>query len=48
MLLIQGHDYGSDLDSVENLIRRHEETEREVSIIQERSEVSTRGHLREV
>lgn len=48
MLLIQAQDCGSDLDSVESLIRRHEETEREVGIIQERSEVSTRVYLREV
>ncbi|XP_056867453.1 spectrin beta chain, non-erythrocytic 5 isoform X2 [Takifugu flavidus] len=37
MLLIQGQDCGLDLDSVESLIRRHEETEREVIVIQERS-----------
>lgn len=48
MLLIQGQDCGSDLDSVESLIRRHEETEREVGIIQERSKVSKRVYLREV
>lgn len=48
MLLIQGQDCGSDLDSVESLIRRHEELEREVGIIQERSKVSKRVYLREV
>lgn len=48
MLLIQGQDCGSDLDSVESLIRRHEEMEREVGIIQERSKVSKRVYLREV
>ncbi|XP_034721855.1 spectrin beta chain, non-erythrocytic 5-like, partial [Etheostoma cragini] len=37
MLLLQGQDCGSDVDSVENLIRRHEETEREAGVIQERS-----------
>lgn len=40
MLLLQGQDCGSDVDSVENLIRRHEETEREAGVIQERSKVS--------
>ncbi|XP_068608001.1 spectrin beta chain, non-erythrocytic 5 [Brachionichthys hirsutus] len=37
MLLLQGQDCGFDVDSVENLIRRNEETEREVWVIQERS-----------
>ncbi|XP_029317025.1 LOW QUALITY PROTEIN: spectrin beta chain, non-erythrocytic 5 [Cottoperca gobio] len=37
MLLLQGQDCGFDVDSVENLIRRHEETEREAGVIQERS-----------
>ncbi|KAJ8287365.1 hypothetical protein COCON_G00000240 [Conger conger] len=37
MLLMRGLDYGQDLEAVENLIRRHEETEREVRVIQERS-----------
>ncbi|XP_028831275.1 spectrin beta chain, non-erythrocytic 5 isoform X2 [Denticeps clupeoides] len=36
MLLLQGEDCGSDVDSVENLIRRHEEVEREVGVIQEK------------
>ncbi|XP_029982912.1 spectrin beta chain, non-erythrocytic 5 [Sphaeramia orbicularis] len=39
MLLLQGQDYGFDVESVENLIRRHEETEREAGVIQERSQV---------
>lgn len=39
MLLLQNPDCGSDVDSVENLIRRHEETEREAGIIRERSKV---------
>ncbi|KAM6918067.1 spectrin beta chain, non-erythrocytic 5 [Lycodopsis pacificus] len=39
MLLLQGQDCGFDVDSVENLIRRHEETEREAGVIQERSKV---------
>ncbi|XP_028993920.1 spectrin beta chain, non-erythrocytic 1 isoform X2 [Betta splendens] len=39
MLLLQGHDCGHDVESVENLIRRHEETEREARVIQERSKV---------
>ncbi|XP_054470225.1 LOW QUALITY PROTEIN: spectrin beta chain, non-erythrocytic 5 [Anoplopoma fimbria] len=39
MLLLQGQDCGSDVDGVENLIRRHEETEREAGVIQERSKV---------
>ncbi|XP_070699072.1 spectrin beta chain, non-erythrocytic 5 [Pempheris klunzingeri] len=37
MLLLQGQDCGFDVDSVENLIRRHEETEREAGVIRERS-----------
>ncbi|XP_038585015.1 spectrin beta chain, non-erythrocytic 5 isoform X1 [Micropterus salmoides] len=37
-MLLQGQDCGFDVDSVENLIRRHEETEREAGVIQERSE----------
>lgn len=40
MLLLQGQDFGFDVDSVENLIRRNEETEREAGVIQERSKVS--------
>ncbi|XP_044022541.1 spectrin beta chain, non-erythrocytic 5 isoform X2 [Siniperca chuatsi] len=36
-MLLQGQDCGFDVDSVENLIRRHEETEREAGVIQERS-----------
>ncbi|XP_015205968.2 spectrin beta chain, non-erythrocytic 5 isoform X1 [Lepisosteus oculatus] len=36
-LLMQGLDYGQDVPSVENLIRRHEETEREIGIIQEKA-----------
>ncbi|XP_020497621.2 spectrin beta chain, non-erythrocytic 5 [Labrus bergylta] len=50
MLLLQGQDCGVDVDSVENLIRRHEETEREAGVIQERSKVLERevsDHLRD-
>ncbi|KAF7648029.1 hypothetical protein LDENG_00163000 [Lucifuga dentata] len=36
MLLLQDQDLGFDVESVENLIRRHEETQREVRVIQER------------
>lgn len=39
MMLLQGQDCGFDVDSVENLIRRHEETEREAGVIQERAKV---------
>ncbi|XP_076022140.1 spectrin beta chain, non-erythrocytic 5 [Genypterus blacodes] len=49
MLLLQGQDCGSDVESVENLIRRHEETEREARVIQERSKELERdvpGHLK--
>ncbi|KAG7510030.1 spectrin beta chain, non-erythrocytic 5 [Solea senegalensis] len=49
MLLLQSHDCGSDVESVENLMRRHEETEREVGVIQERSktlETEASVHLR--
>ncbi|XP_026156546.1 spectrin beta chain, non-erythrocytic 5 isoform X2 [Mastacembelus armatus] len=42
MLLLQGQDYGCDVESVENLIRRHEETEREAGVIQERSKALER------
>ncbi len=41
-MLLQGQDFGFDVDSVENLIRRHEETEREARVIQEKSKVSLR------
>uniref|UniRef100_A0A3P8T408 Spectrin, beta, non-erythrocytic 5 n=1 Tax=Amphiprion percula TaxID=161767 RepID=A0A3P8T408_AMPPE len=37
MLLLQDQDCGSDVDGVENLIKRHEETEREAGVIQERA-----------
>lgn len=40
MLLLQADDCGSDVESVENLMRRHEEMEREAGVIQERSKVS--------
>ncbi|KAJ8333342.1 hypothetical protein SKAU_G00422380 [Synaphobranchus kaupii] len=48
MLLMRGLGCGQDLEAVENLIRRHEETEREVRVIQERAkaldkETRTRG-----
>ncbi|KAK1793411.1 hypothetical protein P4O66_011796, partial [Electrophorus voltai] len=42
MLLLQGQGYGEDVEGVENLIRRHEETEREVRVIQERGTVLER------
>ncbi|XP_076605262.1 spectrin beta chain, non-erythrocytic 5 [Chaetodon auriga] len=37
VLLLQDQDCGFDVVSIENLIRRHEETEREAGVIQERS-----------
>lgn len=40
MLLLHGQSCGLDVESVENMIRRHEEAEREARVIQERSEVS--------
>ncbi|XP_072545910.1 spectrin beta chain, non-erythrocytic 5 [Salminus brasiliensis] len=43
MLLLQGQSCGEDVDSVENLIRRHEEMEREVRVIQERGAVLERA-----
>ncbi|XP_047467733.1 spectrin beta chain, non-erythrocytic 5 [Mugil cephalus] len=49
MLLLQDQDCGSDVDSVENLMRRHEETEREAGVIQERSkslEKTVLNHLK--
>lgn len=42
MLLLHGQDCGFDVESVEILIRRHQETEREARVIQERSRVSWR------
>ncbi|XP_009997918.1 PREDICTED: spectrin beta chain, non-erythrocytic 5 [Chaetura pelagica] len=36
--LIQTLDYGKDVESVENLIRRHEEMEREISVIKSKME----------
>ncbi|XP_030614955.1 spectrin beta chain, non-erythrocytic 5 [Archocentrus centrarchus] len=49
MLLLHDQDCGCDVDSVENLIRRHEEIEREAGVIQERAkslEKEVLGHLR--
>uniref|UniRef100_A0ABM5FN35 Spectrin beta chain, non-erythrocytic 5 n=1 Tax=Pogona vitticeps TaxID=103695 RepID=A0ABM5FN35_9SAUR len=37
-MLIQTLDYGKDVESVENLIRRHKEMEREIGIIQSKME----------
>lgn len=39
MRSLQGHDCGEDVESVENLIRKHEEIEREVQVIQRRGNV---------
>ncbi|NXG60038.1 SPTN5 protein, partial [Hemiprocne comata] len=36
--LIQALDYGKDVESVENLIRRHEEMEREINVIKSKME----------
>uniref|UniRef100_A0A8C3QRB7 Calponin-homology (CH) domain-containing protein n=1 Tax=Cyanoderma ruficeps TaxID=181631 RepID=A0A8C3QRB7_9PASS len=41
-VLIQALDYGKDVESVENLIRRHEEMEREISVIKSKMEVRSR------
>ncbi|XP_034432002.1 spectrin beta chain, non-erythrocytic 1 [Hippoglossus hippoglossus] len=49
MLLLQGQDCGLDVESVENRIKRHEETEREAGVIWERSkalEKETSHHLK--
>ncbi|KAG7215088.1 hypothetical protein INR49_011666 [Caranx melampygus] len=49
MLLLQGQGFGFDVESVENLIRRHEEMEREAGVIQERSkalEMQVSDHLK--
>lgn len=43
MLLLHDQDCGCDVDSVENLIRRHEEIEREAGVIQERAMVRHGG-----
>ncbi|NWW71973.1 SPTN5 protein, partial [Climacteris rufus] len=37
-VLMQALDYGKDVESVENLIRRHEEMEREISVIKSKME----------
>ncbi|XP_074765676.1 spectrin beta chain, non-erythrocytic 5 isoform X1 [Athene noctua] len=37
-VLIQALDYGKDVESVQNLIRRHEEMEREISVIKSKME----------
>ncbi|NXO67199.1 SPTN5 protein, partial [Phainopepla nitens] len=37
-VLIQALDYGKDVESVENLIRRHEEMEREINVIKSKME----------
>lgn len=37
-VLIQALDYGKDVESVENLIRRHEEMEREINVIKSKIE----------
>ncbi|XP_065538942.1 spectrin beta chain, non-erythrocytic 5 [Lathamus discolor] len=37
-VLIQALDYGKDVETVENLIRRHEEMEREISVIKSKME----------
>ncbi|KAE8587142.1 hypothetical protein XENTR_v10021875, partial [Xenopus tropicalis] len=37
-VLMQSLDYGKDVESVENLIRRHEETERDIKVIQAQKE----------
>lgn len=39
---MQALDYGKDVESVENLIRRHEEMEREISVIKSKIEVRSR------
>lgn len=49
MLLLQGQDCGVDVESVENLICRHKEMEREARVIQERGtalEKETKDQLR--
>ncbi|XP_067847252.1 spectrin beta chain, non-erythrocytic 5 [Heptranchias perlo] len=38
-LLIHGLDYGRDVENVEKLMRRHKETELEITVIQDRTEV---------
>ncbi|XP_017558803.1 spectrin beta chain, non-erythrocytic 5 isoform X2 [Pygocentrus nattereri] len=43
MLLLQGQGCGEDVESVENLMRRHEEMEREARVIQERGDVLERA-----
>lgn len=48
MLMLQDQDCGSDVDSVENLMRRHEETQREAGITQERSKVSLMVNFKEL
>ncbi|XP_059505307.1 spectrin beta chain, non-erythrocytic 5 isoform X2 [Stegostoma tigrinum] len=38
-LLMQGLDYGRDVETVEKLMRRHKETELEITVIQDKAEV---------
>uniref|UniRef100_A0A8C3DHV3 Spectrin beta, non-erythrocytic 5 n=1 Tax=Corvus moneduloides TaxID=1196302 RepID=A0A8C3DHV3_CORMO len=45
-VLIQALDYGKDVESVENLIRRHEEMEREISVIKSKMESLERESFR--
>uniref|UniRef100_A0A8C4TAI1 Spectrin, beta, non-erythrocytic 5 n=1 Tax=Erpetoichthys calabaricus TaxID=27687 RepID=A0A8C4TAI1_ERPCA len=40
--LMHGKDYGQDVESVEILIRQHEETEREIKVIQHKAKVSSK------
>lgn len=46
-VLIQALDFGKDVESVENLIRRHEEMEREISVIKSKMEVRN-GELQRI
>ncbi|NXC11410.1 SPTN5 protein, partial [Orthonyx spaldingii] len=45
-VLIQALDYGKDVESVENLIRKHEEMEREISVIKSKMEPLERESFR--
>ncbi|NWW62036.1 SPTN5 protein, partial [Ifrita kowaldi] len=45
-VLMQALDYGKDVESVENLIRRHEEMEREISVIKSKMEPLERESFR--
>ena len=43
--MLLAEDYGKDLSSVEALIRRHEEVERDLTVIEDKLSVSTCAYI---